>query len=226
MATKRLFRIQYASNLHLQCYDKAPFPLLVKPAARYLALAGNIGEPRSRIWNSFFDYASSNWDQVFYVPGEQEYSKSNGPQTLGMMQQHIRESLVNWNNVTYFHPKTPRVFIPTANVAIVGNTHNPHDMRKHIAYYTYQKIPMIVLTHYLPSLELMHYYNLVTPYVRFWIYGDTHTSDVQYRGDIICTNNARGYPNEYINGFSKAATIEFATREEEGANPELAAAAL
>ena len=41
-----LFRIQYASDLHLELYVKpVSFESILKPVAPYLALAGDVGHP-------------------------------------------------------------------------------------------------------------------------------------------------------------------------------------
>jgi hypothetical protein len=217
MAANRLFRIQFASNLHLQYYEKVPFPLLVKPAARYLALAGNIGEPHTRLWNSFFTYASSNWDRVYFVPGHEEYLKFKNQPMLEIYND-LQDSLAKWSNVTCFNPLTTYKYLPKENVAVIGNT---HDMRKNIDYFTYQKTPMVILTHYAPRLQ----HGFVSPYIRAWIYGDTHEAVGYQHGTMIYTNNARGYPNEPVIGFTTAATLEFEGGDEEGVNPLMAAAA-
>ena len=62
---KRLFRIQYASDLHLEHYDKVPFQLMLKPAAPFLALTGAIGDPGRRAFHDLLLYCSRNWRQTF-----------------------------------------------------------------------------------------------------------------------------------------------------------------
>ena len=59
------FQIQYVSDLHLEMYQEVPFPLLLKPNARYLALAGDIGQPLCQSWRPFFDYVNTNWERTF-----------------------------------------------------------------------------------------------------------------------------------------------------------------
>ena len=72
--TKRLisamprFRLQYASNFHLHLHEKPLFPLFVKPAAKYLALLGNIGTPEHPHFANFFTWAASRWDTIVYSP--------------------------------------------------------------------------------------------------------------------------------------------------------------
>ena len=62
------FSLQYASNLHVTRHDKPVFPLFVKPAARHLALVGDIGDPEHPHFSNFFTYASQHWYTVVYTP--------------------------------------------------------------------------------------------------------------------------------------------------------------
>ena len=136
-AIKKFFRIQYVSDLHLEFYEKAAFPLLVKPAARNLALAGDICQPGHRLFKPFFDYVSSNWDNVFYVTGNHEYynyhhSKwaSHLPETVDERHKQIQAILSNYRNVYYLHKDAPYFYLPKENVAIIGSTlwtHIPED---------------------------------------------------------------------------------------------------
>jgi hypothetical protein len=65
-------RIQYASSLYVDCFEKViPFHL-VKPAAPTLVLSGNIGKPSSKQTSDFLRHCSRNWDSVIYVPGSLE----------------------------------------------------------------------------------------------------------------------------------------------------------
>ena len=70
MAPSRMprFSLQYASNLHITRHDKPLFPLFVKPAARHLALVGDVGNPEHPHFSNFFTYASQHWHTVIYAP--------------------------------------------------------------------------------------------------------------------------------------------------------------
>jgi predicted phosphodiesterase len=117
---QRLFRIQYVSDIHLEFYKKCPFPLLLKPNARYLALAGDIGQPNTQIWNSFFNYVNNHWDRVFYVTGNHEYYSKRTP--MNEIHNTIKESLKPFTRVTMLDSSQPDNFIAKENVAVVGNT--------------------------------------------------------------------------------------------------------
>lgn len=75
-ARRRLLRIQYASDLHLELVDKTPFQAILRPAAPVLALAGDIGRPDRCSYRDFLHYCSRNWDAVFVVAGNHEFYNS------------------------------------------------------------------------------------------------------------------------------------------------------
>ena len=71
------FRLQYASNLFVDCTLNS-FSKLVKPAAPSLVLLGNIGRPESPKTYHFLRYCSKHWDHVFWIPGPHELSNRKG----------------------------------------------------------------------------------------------------------------------------------------------------
>jgi hypothetical protein len=152
------FRIQYISNLCL--YDKVAFPLFVKPKANYLALAGNIGQPGSRIHTSFLDYCSNHWERIFYVPGPLEHTQ------FRILENVVRtKPRITLLNETNFHFK---------NVSMVGasNCTNPsfvHELQIHSRYCNYQNIPICMISFNNPIVKnpfIQH------PSIKAWIYGD------------------------------------------------------
>lgn len=130
----RRFRLQYVSDLHLEAYDKIAFPLLVRPAARYLVLAGDIGQPTRRNYNAFLSYCSSNWEKVFYVPGNHEYSDTQFMKRLGATGTHepveqmhacqaAMEKIVGkYRNIHIHTEDAPSFYVANEGVAIVGQT--------------------------------------------------------------------------------------------------------
>lgn len=128
--SKCLFRIQYVSDLHLEFYDKLAFPLILTPAARYLALAGDIGHPDTDLFKSFIDYTARNWDRVFFVAGNHEYYtrkpaqswKHTIPAHMFETQDALKAIFARYKNVTYLHHDNPSVYLAGENVAIVGST--------------------------------------------------------------------------------------------------------
>lgn len=128
--SKRLFRIQYVSDLHLEFHDKLAFPLILTPAARYLALAGDIGHPDTDLFKSFIDYTARNWDRVFFVSGNHEYYarkparswKHRTPAHMFETQEALKAIFAPYKNVSYLHHDNPSVYLAEENVAIVGST--------------------------------------------------------------------------------------------------------
>lgn len=139
-ALRRMFRIQYVSDLHLEFYEKAAFPQLVTPNARYLALAGDIGQPDSRLFHSFLSYVSGNWDRVFYVPGNHEYYsklhvkkwKYHPPSPFHERHQELRKSVEPYKNIHLLDSSTPSYFCDEENVAVVGSTLWTHVPDEHL----------------------------------------------------------------------------------------------
>lgn len=154
-ALRRMFRIQYVSDLHLEFYEKAVFPQLVTPNARYLALAGDIGHPGSRVFHSFLDYVSGHWDRVFYVPGNHEYYakqpapkwKHHPPTPFHTRHANLREIVGAYKNIHFLDNTSPAYFCEGENVAVVGNTlwtHVPDErlVDAHLGMNDYKYIPL------------------------------------------------------------------------------------
>jgi predicted phosphodiesterase len=137
---KRLFRIQYVSDLHLEFLDKVAFPSIVKPMASYLALAGDIAPPAHPLFAPFLEYASKSWERVFYVAGNHEYY-AKGPQSswqkkpptaLFETQERLQSACARHPNVHFLHHDSPAVYLPEENVAVLGTTlwtHVPSDTK-------------------------------------------------------------------------------------------------
>lgn len=277
-AARKLVRIQYVSDIHLDFYDKVPFPLLVKPNARYLALAGDIGHPSHPNYKAFFQYASLHWDKVFYVPGNHEYYnklpsnkwKLAKPHIMEECDAKIREIVAPYRNVHLLTPGAPSVHLAQDNIAVVGSTlwsyippkfygtirllmndyryiakqghmpivesdinalHRQHykALMNAIQYWAYQKVPVCVITHHMPSYALIsptyvgqninycfasNCERLMLPHVKGWIYGHTRNAATGMIKGTFTAVNSRGYPNESVRGFNTNAYMELNTTEE------------
>lgn len=68
MANK--LKIQAFSDIHIELWNILPeLPVLSK----YLFLAGDVCFQNHPLFYKFFDYCSSNWEKVFYTPGNHEF---------------------------------------------------------------------------------------------------------------------------------------------------------
>ena len=158
-----LCRIQYASDLHLEHYEKIAFPHLLRPCARILALAGDIGRPDHRLYSSFFEWAHDKWDHIFVVAGNHEfyntkpYSKwdASPPQTMEERTEMCRAICSKWPNIHFLEKDD--VYLEEYNTAILGTT-----LWTHIAEGDMPK-----------ALQSMNDYNLIAKkdqgtFRRFW----------------------------------------------------------
>ncbi len=66
----RKITIQVFSDIHLELWNNIP---QIIPKAKYLFLAGDICQLNNKYFYPFLDYCSSNWEKVFYTPGNHEY---------------------------------------------------------------------------------------------------------------------------------------------------------
>ena len=106
------------------------FPLLLKPAARYLALAGDIGRPDTDLYKSFIDFTARNWDHVFLVAGNHEYYartqpsrwKYSTPNHYFETHELIKKIVSAYKNVTFLHHDNPSIYLAKEKLAIVGST--------------------------------------------------------------------------------------------------------
>lgn len=122
-------RIQYVSDLHLDHMDKCAFPLIVKPAARILVLAGDIGNPRQRLYESFLDWCHDKWDHVFVVAGNHELynfkPKERWPRmdtvyTYDQQMKACADICSQWNNVHFLQNSS--YYLQDYNVEVLGTT--------------------------------------------------------------------------------------------------------
>ena len=148
---KRLLRIQYASNLHLEHYDKVAFQPILKPVAPILALAGNLGEPGRRAYRDLFHYCSRNWDHVFVVAGDQELKH---PYRTADDQMAICKAITaEWPNVHFLNrTRVDREGLTFLGVPLIQKIADRKWIRAELSEC---KGPTVILTHQLPVRDLM-----------------------------------------------------------------------
>jgi predicted phosphodiesterase len=74
---RNLSKFQIVSDLHLES-NKLRVVDVIKPVADNLIVAGDVGDPADPNYDKFFNYASQNWKNVIYVPGNHEYYDHSG----------------------------------------------------------------------------------------------------------------------------------------------------
>jgi predicted phosphodiesterase len=144
---KHSCKIQYVSDLHLEFHDSLLFQRLLRPAANYLALAGDIGKPGHTLYDPFLKYASDNWDHVFYVAGNHEYydthrSKWGAAKPILFEHRHaeIVATVKQYPNIHFLRHESPSYYLAAENIAVVGSTlwtHTSDENRPYLAYSNY-----------------------------------------------------------------------------------------
>jgi len=97
--TENIIKVQIYSDLHIDLWNKIPnLPV----HAKYLFLAGDICKLSHPLFYKFFDYCSSNWEKVFYTPGNHEFY--NRKKTYNELDFHYNLKLVErYTNVHYLN---------------------------------------------------------------------------------------------------------------------------
>jgi hypothetical protein len=122
-------RIQYVSDIHLDHMEKCAFPQILRPAARILVLAGDIGNPHHRLYSSFLDWCHDKWDHVFIVAGNHELynfkSKSRWPTmdrvfTYDQQLKACADICSTWSNIHFLN--NSNYYLQDYNVEILGTT--------------------------------------------------------------------------------------------------------
>ena len=125
LLAKNLFRLQYASDLHLESNRINDFSQLIKPIAPFLALVGDIGHITSPTYKPFFDYISNEFEQVYYVPGNHEYynptkkHKTDENVTMYQLNHQMKNFCDSYKNVHYLYRNS--IKLNDFNVGIIGS---------------------------------------------------------------------------------------------------------
>lgn len=170
--------MQFASDIHLEYHAGKNWPEL-QPRARYLALAGDIGNPYQKSYSNYLTYCSKRFEHVFVVMGNHD----GWSHELDVAKKRIRGLCADKGNCTFLDDEVTEVngvrvfgtilWSPVSDRAAKGmNDYNmiyynnkhltPADTRlMHEA--TVNKIdlllqesdkPLVVISHYAPLLEM------------------------------------------------------------------------
>jgi hypothetical protein len=218
-------KIQYISDIHLErLHHRLGKIPQYKPNAPFLFLAGDIGNPRHSNYKEFMVYASLNWEKVYLVTGNHEYTHffsqvKKKRETDELIQEHLE----HLSNVKHLNCSSDTIGSSVTggtggvDYKIVGCTLWCEHDNKNIAdqhkierdwlhkEITTSKENLIVMTHYLPSYQLIpkrfknfplrHRYAtnleyLLKPPVRAWFCGHSHMRVRQYIGTVPVFVNA------------------------------------
>lgn len=121
------FRLQYVSNLYLTRHEKPLFPLFLKPTAPHLAIVGNVGNPASDYYSSFFTWAASRWNTIIYIPGEVEHSTTV----------NVYDVLKHHHNVHILTERNPFFIYDYRKVALWTPVHEKGCLYRKLFAFTY-----------------------------------------------------------------------------------------
>lgn len=107
-------RLQVVSDLHFEVRPSR-FRQILKPSGDILVLAGNIGNPFSRIFEQFLHWTSLNFPFVVLVPGNHEYH--------GYALSKVHKRLGNLcDKYGVYYLQKDLLELPDHNVVILGTT--------------------------------------------------------------------------------------------------------
>ncbi len=132
--------MQFASNLLVHQNTYKVNKTLLKPTGEMLALCGNIGQPYCVKTRDFFKWAEDNYTQIFWIPGNLEYSSnSSNLATWNERADQYYESIRNWDLAkTVFCQKMEHA-VPYTNITILAT---PLGIPFDIKYQIYTWCPM------------------------------------------------------------------------------------
>jgi predicted phosphohydrolase len=111
------FTFQVFSDLHQEFITNF---FKIPPKADYLILAGDIHIINKSNFKMFFDYISSNWKDVFYVPGNHEYY--NKYNTISNLKEQYKTYFENYVNIHFLDDNVFLLKYNDTNIKIIGST--------------------------------------------------------------------------------------------------------
>jgi predicted phosphodiesterase len=232
-------RIQYMSDLHLEFLNEPPF---IRKKSDVLCLCGDIGYPFSNIYRDFLISVNNTFEKVFLISGNHEYYNLGPNKGKSMDQINYQiESIILSNNLTNISflnnsYEDYKGFRFTGTI-LWSHINNPYYLvndfgqidNMNIEFYNHlhaksckfiedtisrSEIPIIMLTHHMPSYDLIEDVYKTSSYnkfnqcfasdcskyfvhpVKIWIYGHTHKQKVSLFNNIKFVCNPGGYPEE------------------------------
>jgi len=90
--------VQTIGNLYLNKIEKDTLQTFIKPMGSNLIITGNISHVNTNLVK-FLDYASFNFDKVFYVPGIVELSNTNTKYSIKELLETLQGCCKLYNNI-------------------------------------------------------------------------------------------------------------------------------
>jgi len=232
-------KFQFLSDLHLEFYKKLPKNICNDdfPKAPTLFLVGDIGYPSDKIWIEFIEWCEAKYDRIFYLKGNHEsYTKDIDETTNNiksvfeskpkfiLLERGVISYLDGYKIIgcTLWSEQTYDIYSKMNDSQYIYKNGSylrlPDllDMHRQDKEWLDSQVDenTIVITHYLPSFDLIHPKFKTPIYIAYhsayasncdelilksklWIYGHTHIgSDVMFKDIVRCISNPYGYKDE------------------------------
>lgn len=211
----------YISDLHLEKHFSRATNILLG-GGNALFIAGDLGTPCRPEFKGFLYRASDVYKNVFYVAGNHEYEKARCPVEMKDIDNEIDEIAEQRENIfvlskgrSYTLGKYTIIGSTLWSLVNVPTWRNQERGARHIeevialrALIENSKAPIVVMTHYLPSLSLISPYyarrfnnlsywasssdDLIKKPVTTWFAGHSHTIYDGFLYDVHILINAKG----------------------------------
>jgi predicted phosphodiesterase len=230
-------KIQYISDIHLEYLSEIP---KINPVGDVLVLAGDIGHPFSSIYKNFLIDMNKKFKKIFLITGNHEFYIMEKNNSMEEIDDNIKNIITNYNlnNITYLDDSYEdyegfRFCGSTLWSKIIDQKYLNNDMtfiknmsiefRNELFNNSYEfinaitkdsNIPIIMITHHLPSFDLINsvyrtekYNNYNQCYasncnqlfkdpIKIWFFGHTHKDCDKDINGIKFLCNPIGYPDE------------------------------
>ncbi len=181
--------LQYISDLHLDRNLKGKFKK-IRALCPNLLICGDVGSPHHHNFNLFFSNIKSEFDNVFFVPGNHEYNTSSAylhnnyvkykPYMLEIINKHnirlldrtsyeLSNDVIIAGATLWSHPYGKRRFLTKEDFNLHLKIHQEEvQWITNLVNNSNKKI--IMATHFVPSFQLIEkkYYENYTPFDRSW----------------------------------------------------------
>lgn len=161
------YNIQYASDFHVDANSSVP---PITPTADYLAVCGDLGNPKHPQFTQFFKIYSKQYKKIFFVAGNHDYDCSS------LYKEHkkisykplIQQITSQFQNVYFLDREYYQL---SDNILIAGATlwsaplitkypDHTNEHQKDVTWlknicHTYSDKRIVVLTHYVPTFKLI-----------------------------------------------------------------------
>ncbi len=195
-------RIQYASDLHLEHYEKMAFPMILTPAAKILCLAGDIGNPTKNLYARFLDYCHDKWEHIFVIAGNHEFYNRRPLSTLQKYNakeietwdsrlEACRSVCSQWENVHFLEKDS--VHLPALNLTVLGTTMwSPIPLSKEgVVTYTMNDYKFIAKGHPVIDIEAISPKDVTVWHMeaKRWLESKIHETEENRQHTLVMTHH-------------------------------------